>query len=277
MRCQGGLAYTCMQQAPRRREGESVGEQQTVQVLDRALDILEALARARDHVGVSELAQRTSMSKSTVHRILSTLVERGYAEKTLEGRYTIGPKMFDTLSYHINSLELTTEAKPYLAALKRALSLAAHLGVLDGSFVSYIEKEAPRWEEERYTEVGSRSPAYCSSMGKCLLACLSRVELEEVLYGYEFKPFTPNTFTGKSEFAKYLHQVRKQGWAMDNEEYELGHRCIAAPVFNYRGDAIAALGVSGTAESISDDRVEDIARQVVLAAGRLSARMGYVE
>lgn len=217
------------------------------------------------------------MSKSTVFRILHTLLQRGYVEQTLEGAYAIGPKMFDVLSYHINSLELTTEAKPYLAALKRTLGLTAHLGILDGSYVSYIEKEAPRWEEERYTEVGYRSPAYCSSMGKCLLACLSSAELEEVLYGYEFERFTPNTFTSKAEFVRYLHQVRKQGWAMDDEEYELGHRCIAAPVFDYRGDAIAAIGVSGTAESISDERVDDIARQVKLAAGRLSAHMGYVE
>lgn len=249
----------------------------TVQVLDRAFDILEELARARGPLGISELAQRTSMSKSTVFRIVQTMLGRGYVEKTLEGRYTIGPKMFDTLSYHINSLELQTEAKPYLAVLKRSLDLSAHLGILDGTYVSYIEKESADWGEEAYTEVGYRSPAYCSSMGKCLLACLSSAELEEVLYGYDFKAFTPNTFTSKAAFVKYLHQVRKQGWAMDNEEYEMGHCCIAAPVFNYRGDAIAAVGVSGTPESISEDRVEDVAQQVMLAAHRISEHMGYVE
>ncbi len=249
----------------------------TVQVLDRAFDILEELARARGAVGLSNLAQRTAMSKSTVFRILQTLVARGYAEKTLEGAYTIGPKMFDTLSYHINSLELQTEAKPYLAVLKRTLGLTAHLGILDGAYVSYIEKEATDWGEEAYTQVGYRSPAYCSSMGKCLLACLSSAQLEEALYGFDFQAFTPNTYTSKAAFAKYLHQVRKQGWAMDSEEYELGHCCVAAPVFNYRGDAVAAVGVSGTPESISPDRVEDVAQQVMLAARRISEHMGYVE
>lgn len=249
----------------------------TVQVLDRAFDILEELARARGAVGLSNLAQRTAMSKSTVFRILQTLVARGYAEKTLEGAYTIGPKMFDTLSYHINSLELQTEAKPYLAVLKRTLGLTAHLGILDGAYVSYIEKEATDWGEEAYTQVGYRSPAYCSSMGKCLLACLSSAQLEEALYGFDFQAFTPNTYTSKAAFAKYLHQVRKQGWAMDSEEYELGHCCVAAPVFNYRGDAVAAVGVSGAPESISPDRVEDVAQQVMLAARRISEHMGYVE
>ncbi|WP_195762834.1 IclR family transcriptional regulator [Eggerthella guodeyinii] len=249
----------------------------TVQVLDRAFDLLEALARGHGPLGLSEIAQRTGMSKSTVFRILQTMVARGYVEKTLEGAYTIGPKMFDTLSYHINSLELQTEAKPYLAVLKRSLGLSAHLGILDGAFVSYIEKESTDWGDERYTEVGYRSPAYCSSMGKCLLACLSSGELEEVLYGYDFKAYTANTFTSKSEFVRYLHQVRKQGWAMDNEEYELGHCCVAASVFNYRGDAIAAVGVSGTPESIPQERVDDVAQQVKLAAQRISERMGYVE
>ncbi len=251
--------------------------EQTVQVLDRAFDLLEALAHSRGAMGLSDLASATGMSKSTVFRIVHTLLERGYVEKTLEGRYTIGPKMFHTLSYHINSLELQTEAKPYLAALKRALGLTAHLGILDGAYVSYIEKEALDWGEEAYTAVGYRSPASCSSMGKCLLACLSQAELEEVLYGYEFKAYTPATFTRKDEFVKYLHQVRKQGWAMDRGEYQLDHRCIAAPVFSYRGDALAAIGVSGTPATIPDDRVEEIAAQVMRAAGHLSERMGYVE
>lgn len=249
----------------------------TVQVLDRAFDILEELARARGPLGLTALAQRTSMSKSTVFRIVHTLVVRGYVEKTLEGTYAIGPSLFDMLSYHINSLELQTEAKPYLAVLKRSLGLTSHLGILDGAYVSYIEKESTDWGEEAYTQVGYRSPAYCSSMGKCLLACLSSAELDEALCDYDFKAFTPHTFTSKSAFATYLHQVRKQGWAMDREEYELGHCCIAAPVFNYRGDAIAAVGVSGTPETIAEDRVEDVARQVMLAARRISERMGYVE
>lgn len=251
--------------------------EQGVQVLDRAFDILEELARAQEPRGLSELAQATGMSKSTVHRIVGTMLKRGYVEKTLEGRYTIGPKMFHTLSYHINSLELQTEAKPYLATLKRVLGLTAHLGILDGAYVSYIEKETTGWGEEAYTEVGYRSPAYCSSMGKCLLACLSRAELEEALYGFAFEAHTPNTFTSRTAFAKYLHQVRAQGWAMDDEEYELGHRCVAAPVFNYRGDAIAAVGVSGTPESMPDERIDFVVEQVKLAASRISERMGYVE
>lgn len=259
---------------PGGRDGTAEGH---IQVLDRAFDICEELARARDPLTLSDLAQRTTMSKTTVFRILHTLVARGYAEKTYEGRYRIGPKMFDILSYHINSLELQTEARPYLATLQRDFKLDAHLGILDGPYVSYIERESAGMGDAEYTEVGYRSPAYCSSMGKCLLACLSDMQLEETLYGYRFEAFTPHTFTDRGAFVRYLHKVRRDGWAMDDEEYELGYRCIAAPVFDYRGNAIAAAGLSGTTESISDDRVPVIAQRIKTAARSISTRMGYLE
>lgn len=248
-----------------------------VQVLDRAFDITEALAQARTPMALGELASNVKMSKSTVHRLLHTMVERGYATKTAEGAYTVGPKLFDVVSYRINSLELQTEAKPILANLKSALGLTSHLGILDGSYVSYIDKEATGMGGEAYTRVGFRSPAHCSSMGKCLLACLSSAQLEEALYGYDFERFTPNTIVRRGAFMECLHQARKQGWAIDDEEYELGHRCIAAPVYDYRGDGIAAVGVSGTMATITDDDIAPIARQVVQAARDISRCMGHME
>ena len=136
-----------------------------VQVLERAFDLLEALAQSREPLGLSALATQTGMSKSTVHRILATMLERDYVTKTLNGAYAIGPKLFSMLSYHINSLELQVEAKPHLAALERELKLPAYLGVLDGPFVSIISKEATNRADELFTRVGKRYPAHCSSMG----------------------------------------------------------------------------------------------------------------
>ena len=249
----------------------------TVQVLDRAFDILEELAFSRSSIGLSELSRRTTMSKSTVHRILQTLLQRGYVEQTATGSYVLGPRMFHTLSYHINSLELQAEAKPHLISLQKELGLTVYLGVLDGPFVSIIEREATDRADEVFTQVGRRNPAHCSSMGKCLLACLSKSELDSVLYGCRLEAFTSNTITSKKELVSHLHQVRKQGWAIDNEESELNHRCIAAPVYSYRGDAIAVVGVSGTNKEFSIDDIDKISKQVVLSAQRISVSMGYVE
>lgn len=247
-----------------------------VQVLERAFDLLEALAQSREPMGLSALATQTAMSKSTVHRILATMFERDYVTKTLNGTYAIGPKLFSMLSYHINSLELQVEAKPHLAALERELKLPAYLGVLDGPFVSIISKEATNRADELFTRVGKRYPAHCSSMGKCLLACLSADELEETLYGFTFEAHTANTITNKQEFLKYLHGVRRRGWAVDCEESAANHRCLAAPIFDFSGDAIAAVGVSGSNADMPESEFETMAHSVVKAARNISLSMGYV-
>lgn len=250
---------------------------QTVQSLERALDILEELARSRGPLGISDLSRKTDLSKTTVHRLLQTLLDRSYVEKTLDGQYVIGPTMFNTLSYHINSLELQAEAKPHLHALQKRLDLTVCLGVLNGPFVSLIEREATDQSDEVFNHVGRQLPVHCSSMGKCFLSCLSNDELEEVLYGFELTSYTEHTITNKPELRRHLREVRRQGWAMDNEESQLNHRCISSPVYNYRGDAIAVIGVSGTNNELPDDRVDYIAEQVANAGRRISVSLGYVE
>ena len=216
------------------------------------------------------------MSKSTVHRLLSSMCARHYVEKNADNTYSIGYKLMETVSLHINNLELLTEAKPFLSDLMRDLHLTAHLGILDGCDVVYLEKMDIYPNTRLYTQVGFRSPAYCSSMGKCLLSCLSGDDLEEALYGCDFKRYTPNTITDIREFKRYLRVVRRQGWAMDNEEYQLGHRCVGAPVYDYRGTPVAAISASGSITQLSDRNLEAVIQEVKSAAASLSRRMGYV-
>ena len=174
-----------------------------------------------------------------------------------------------------HALDLQTESRPYLAALRKELDLTTHLGILDGPYVVYVERIAIFPRTRLYTQVGYRSPAYCSSMGKCLLAALSGDHLKEILDQCTFEPFTANTCRSKKEFRQLLRQVRQQGWAMDNEEYTPGHRCIGAPVFDYHGDAVAAISASGTATEINDDNIEKIKTEVIRTARQISKRMGY--
>ena len=216
------------------------------------------------------------MSKSTVHRLLSSMCARHYVEKNADNTYSIGYKLMETVSLHINNLELLTEAKPFLSDLMRDLHLTAHMGILDGCDVVYLEKMDLYPNTRLYTQVGFRSPAYCSSMGKCLLSCLSGDDLEEALYGCDFKRYTPNTITDIREFKRYLRVVRRQGWAMDNEEYQLGHRCVGAPVYDYRGTPVAAISASGSITQLSDRNLEAVIQEVKSAAASLSRRMGYV-
>jgi DNA-binding IclR family transcriptional regulator len=216
------------------------------------------------------------MSKSTVHRLMTTMCMRHYAEKDSEGLYSIGYRLIETASTHINQLELLTESKPYLSHLMHDLKLTAHLGILDGCEVVYVEKLDIYPNMRPYTQVGYRSPAFCSSIGKCLLSCLSGEELDEVLYQCDFHRYTQNTITDIREFKRYLRVVRRQGWAMDNEEYQMGHRCVGAPVFDYRGTPVAAISASGSIDQMADKRLECIVKEVKQSAADLSRHMGYV-
>lgn len=148
-----------------------------VRVVDRVFDILEVLSHSSDAMPLALIAEKTGMSKSTVHRLLSTMCARQYVEK---------------------------------------------MG--DGYDIIYVKCLGSYPNTRLYIKIGYRSPAYCSSMEKVLLACLSGDELDEALYHCPFTHFTSNTITDIHEFKRYLKVIRKQGWAMDNEEYQLGHR-----------------------------------------------------
>ncbi len=251
--------------------------EEQVRVVDRVFDILEQLSASNTPMSLTEIANATGMSKSTVHRLLSSMCNRQYVEKHADNTYSVGYKMIETASTHINNLELLTEAKPFLSEITRQLDLTTHLGILDGCDVVYVEKMDVYPGTRLYTQVGYRSPAYCSSMGKCLLSCLSGDELDDVLYLCDFKKYTPNTITDVREFRKHLKTVRRQGWAMDNEEYQIGHRCVGAPVFDYRGSAIAAISASGEVSQLSDERLDLVVEEVKRAAGELSRNLGYIE
>ena len=251
--------------------------EEKVRVLDRAFDILDILSENIVPMKLSESSSASGLSKSTVHRILSAMLERSIVAKTDTGAYTIGYKIIEFASTHINNLELLTEAKPYLSRIMRELDLTAHLGILDGADVVYLEKLDGHPNAQRYTQVGHRSPGFCSSIGKCLMAGMSRDELDEVLDLCDFRKYTPNTITSRRDYIRHLKEVRRQGWAMDDEEYEIGHRCVGAPIYDYRGLPVAAISASGSVNLLTDDKLETVIHKVKDLAGLLSRQIGYVE
>ena len=248
----------------------------SVQSVDRVLDIIEVLSTEHEGIGVTAIANRVSLHKSTTHRLLTTLTNRGYVAKSADGNYKIGLKLIEAVSCYINSLELQTEARPYLVDITGELGLTSHLGVLDKDMVVYIEKMDVVSSVRMYSQIGLRMHAYCSSLGKCLLSNYSKEELDGIMKDCSFIRFTKNTIGSIGELHKEVAKVRKQGWAMDNEEYEIGHRCIGAPIYDYKGDIIAAISASGPKNLLKDDRIESVAAYVKKAATELSRSMGYV-
>lgn len=252
-------------------------DERGVQSIDRALDIIEVLAVEESGLGVTEIAIRVGLHKSTAYRIIETLYNRGYLNKTQDNNYKIGLKLIEAVSCYINSLELETQARLYVAQMTAELGLTSHLGVLEGDKVVYIEKMDVFSSVRMYSQIGLRMHAYCSSLGKCMLSGYSGKELSEVMKDCSFIKFTPNTISNIEELHKELLKVRKQGWAMDDEEYEIGHRCIGAPIYDYRGEIIAAVSASGNKHILTDDRIESVAEYVIKVALEISRGLGYVE
>ena len=252
------------------------GKLDSVQSVDRVLDIIEVLSTEQDGLGVTTIAKKVGLHKSTAHRLLTTLANRGYVAKTGEGNYKIGLKLIEAVSCYINSLELQTEARPYLMQLTGELGLTSHLGILDRDMVVYIEKMDVVSSIRMYSQIGLRMHSYCSSLGKCLLSNYSKEELNGIMKDCSFIKFTNNTIGSMEELHKEINKVRKQGWAMDNEEYEICHRCIGAPIYDYKGDIIAAISASGPKNLIKDDRIQEVANAVKKAALELSRSMGYI-
>lgn len=252
-------------------------DKNSVQSVERALDIIEAVGADQRGLGLTEIAEKAGLHKSTAYRITATLVDRGYLIKTDDGRYRIGLKYIEVASCFITGLELQTEARPYVAETASHLGLTAYLGILDGDKVVYIEKMDGISSMRMFLNIGQKVSAYCSSLGKCLLSNFSKVEIDDIMKDCSFIKFTPNTISSLEELHREIAKVRSRGWAMDDEEYEKGHRCIGAPIYDYRGDIIAAISASGDKHVLTDDRIEEVAGYVVKTAKEISKTMGYIE
>lgn len=246
-----------------------------VQTLDRAFAILECLSQSSEPRGPTEIAQIVGLHKSTVHRLLSSMLQSAYVEKTEHGAYQIGVKLVEIVSQHINSLELQTEARPYLNDLHNELGLIVHLGILDHDEVVYVEKMDIARNLRLYAQIGRRVPAYCSSLGKCLLSCLSGDNLALLFSKRALERYTPKTINSFDQLKLHLRSVRQQGWAIDDEEFCSGQRCVGAPIYDYRGEMIAAISASGPVALLTDERVPEVIDEVKKTAAQISRRLRY--
>jgi IclR family KDG regulon transcriptional repressor len=250
---------------------------QKVQTIDRTLDLLEQLATVKEGLGVTEIGTRIGLHKSTVHRLLSALASRGYVEKDPKtGTYKLGLKFIEISGLFLKQLELKTEALPYMRRLAEREGQPVHLAILDGPEVIYIEKVESVNSIRMYSQIGKRVPVFCSAIGKVLLSGLTPEHRAEILAELRFEQFTAQTLPDRSALSAAVDVVTRQGWALDNEEHEVGIRCIAAPLYDYTGKMIAAVSVSGSKQVISPERDSEIAVAVLETAGAISRRLGYV-
>jgi IclR family acetate operon transcriptional repressor len=227
--------------------------QPRVQSLERALDLLEALADS-DELGVSELATRTGLVPSTAHRLLGTLVSRGYAAQSpTTGRYLLGDKLLELTAGLKDRLEqLRHAARPHLEAIMEQTGETTNLVVLEGRNAVYIESVTGTRSVRLFTEIGQAIPAHTSGSGKALLAWRAAEDVDALLGGEPLPASTPHTLTTLEALHADLEQIHRRGYATDHEEHEIGVACVATPILDAAGTPLAAISISGPTPRMQD-------------------------
>lgn len=262
---------------PAARRGRTRTRRQTpaVRALDRGLTVLETLVQ-NGETSLSELARQTDLSCSTVYRLLETLRQRGYAaQDDQSGFYRMGPKTMTLGGAYAATRSLPQAAHPAMDRLVAAINETANLAVLDGKQAVYIHQVEARQSIRMFTELGAQVPLHCTGVGKVLLAWRSQEVVLELLGNGPLERFTPATITRPAGLLKALAQVRSRGYAVDDEEREMGVRCVTAPVRDVSGNVVAALSISAPATRMPKRKMAQRGRQVVAAAEEASRELGF--
>ena len=248
-----------------------------IRALDRAIRILSMLSDGTPRT-LTQLSEAVGMSSSTTFRLLATLSYHGFVQRDEEtGSYALGLASLELARAYLASSDIRREALPELEKLRNETAETVHLAVMDQMEVVYLEKlEGLHAVGLMSSRVGGRAPAYCTGLGKVLLA-YTPVELVRAHYGEKgLKRFSDRTITRLDELLEHLQEVRRQGYAFDLGEHEPEIRCIAAPVRDFSGKVVAAISVSGTAHRLNPVTMNSaLINKVRETARAISARLGY--
>jgi IclR family acetate operon transcriptional repressor len=223
-----------------------------VQSLERAFELLEAMADAGGVIGLSRLAQESGLALPTIHRLVRTLVDLGYVRQEPSRQYSLGPRLI-RLGESASRL-LGTWSRPYLTGLVDALGESANLAILDGDRVVYVAQVQSRQSMRMFTEVGRRVYPHCTAVGKAMLAHLPPSDVQAMLGRTGMPAQTEHTITEPARFAEEIDRVRAQGYAIDDGEQEIGVRCVAVSLLGTSNRL--AVSVSGPAPRMTPDVVE---------------------
>ena len=256
------------------RSNDATLERYTIGALKNGLEVLECFEE-RDAWALSELVARIGVSKGTVFRVLATLEMKGFVERRArDGKYVLGPRLTVIAAPSVEYEQLRWSAIPPLSVLTDAFGESAHIGVLYERRVVTVQAVDGHHDVRMHSSVGKRSPAHASSIGKAILATYGDPEIDAYIEEPGLESQTPYTITDSDAFRTALREGRSRGYAIDDEEVQLGVRCVGAPIFDRTGRAVAGVSVSGPTIRITDERVAEIAPKVRHAARAISRMIG---
>ena len=254
---------------PHREDSPSVA-------VERALGMLEAVSQEPEGLSNAEISRKLDIPKSSASYILRTLEKQGYLHRDANsGKYRVGLKILSLSRGALSGIDVREVALPIMRRLTEKTNLTCHLAILDGPEAVYIEKVEPQGFIRMDTWVGRRMRVHATSVGKALVAHIPQQQLEKMIAERPMEKRTPKTITTMPRLLKELERVRSLGYSVDDEENNLGARCLGAPVFNQQGNIEAALGLSGPIQQVNSDTMPRIVETLKDAARHLSMQLGY--
>src|SRR4051794_4623038 len=240
-----------------------------------SIRLLKAFSEEQVEIGISDLAKRLGVAKSTVHRLAVTLVADGMLEQNPDtGKYRLGLSLFRLGSLVRQRMNISNEGRSLLRELREKVDETVHCAVLDGAEIMYVFNLEGTQAIRMRADIGVRKPAYCTAEGQVLLAYQSPEFVERVI-ARGMPARTPQTITDPEALKKVLEGIRARGYAIEDEESEIGMRCIAAPLLNDAGEVVAAVGVAGPVTRLSKKALSGYLPHVMETAAAISARLGH--
>jgi DNA-binding IclR family transcriptional regulator len=240
-----------------------------------AAALLKAFSEDEVELGISALAKRLGVAKSTVHRLAVTLVAEGLLEQDREsGKYRLGVALFRLGALVRQRMDVSSEAKAFLYDLREKTSESVHLAIRDGTDIMYVYNLESTQAIRMRSDIGVRKPAYCTAEGQAILA-YAPPDIVEAVIAAGLAPRTPQTITDPAALRAALEEVSRRGCAIEDEESEVGMRAIAAPVRDDGGDVIGAVGVAGPVSRLSKKAIAGFVPHVIETAAAISRRLGY--
>jgi len=244
--------------------------------LQKVLDIIDKVAETR-RAGIRELSSMTGFPPATVHRIVSTLVQRRYFDQDpVTKKYSLSLRFLELGSRVQQQFNLTAIARPHLERLMAETKESVNLAVRDGDEIIYLDHVRSDYSLlQLFTRPGVRVPLNATGVGKVFLSKMSNPDLNSCLERTQPKPRTPYTLTDKIGIREELSRIRTKGFSIDNEEFEMGVRCVAAPVFDHSGELVAAISISGAAVRISQEKIDHFGKLVKRCSLAVSRELGF--
>lgn len=255
-----------------------INNTKTIGSVIKAIEVLKELSKSESGLGVTEISNKLNYGVSATYHLLNTLKLCNIIEQDKETKkYRIGFELFRISSVAKNQNNLANIAQPHLDKLKENVGETSNLVVMDDNCIVYIAQSESTNLLKMFTQLGAKVPFYCTGAGKAILAYQSENAQRYTISKTKFNKYTKNTLTTIEELINEFKIIRIQGYALDNEERELGVTCIAAPVFDCYGEAIAAISISGPSSRLNGKGIKNLIHHVVGASDRLSFDLGYVK